>query len=690
MKKNTKKPVAQKVIHKVTDKKAAPQAVKTEEPEPDREGLFKKIFYGSLLAMLVLLLVAGHDTGVCYDELTQNVYAKDNINFYKSGGKDTTCFAPTFSDQDGAGVLHTAIKYYTCVFEYIGIAANTLLGNMDGYEYNTRHVINQFISVIALLFTGLMAVRLTRRYRVAVIAIWLMFLTPIYFGMSLFNSKDIPFLAGYIASLYFISIFLEQLPRPTWKVTLGLMAALFFTFGIRIGGVIIYLYIALFGILYCILYKSRTADLFKNIKSWLPKLLIATFGALILVVLSWPYVLVKPVAHLTEAITAASKFPQKIPVLFEGVLTNSLELPPGYLPKMMLITIPALVIIGFIIALVLLVGHYQKYKPILLLLLLFTSLFPIAYAELSHASMYNSWRHFLFTYPGIIIITATSMDIIWQKIRRFQIVFAVLLAAGMTSPILWIVRTTPYQYTYFNEFTGGFSKVFHEYEKDYWFISVKEAIEWLIDKEHFADSEDTVVVATNSVAYTHYYFKRRHPELKVRVVETGVKNRDHVKWDYAILGNFFLNPNLEELYYPPPLTIHTVDIDGMPVNAILKDRDRYDVAAMDALTRNEIAKSDSLFNLHLQQIGYRGAALDFGGIGGQMAYTKLAANKTAEAAQLAQHTLLFNAADYLANTVTGIVLVTQGKQAEGRKYLQIAIQVNPADQLARRYLGTAH
>ena len=148
---------------------------------------FQKIFLGSLVLMLAILWIGGYDSGVGSDEMDMNIYGKANITYYSSGFKDTSFLHP--DHKDGV-VLPTTLPYYGSGFEYFATGLTSIV--QDEYEYNTRHALNQFIAILALLFTGLIAAKISD-YKTAIISIWLLFLTPIFSGLAIFDTKDIPF-----------------------------------------------------------------------------------------------------------------------------------------------------------------------------------------------------------------------------------------------------------------------------------------------------------------------------------------------------------------------------------------------------------------------------------------------------------------------------------------------------------------
>ena len=370
---------------------------------------FRKIFFGSLLLMLGILWISGYDSGFGSDEMDMNIYGKANISYYTSGFKDTTFLHP--DHKDGV-VLPATLPYYGSGFEYFATGLTSILH--DEYEYNTRHALNQFIAILGLLFTGLIAAKI-KDYKAAIISIWLIFLTPIFSGLAIFDTKDIPFLSAYIASVYYSILFFKQLPKPSSKTLIGLAFSLWFLLSIRIGGILMIGFIGFYALLE--FRKNKEAQ--QSLKIWLPRLLGTIVLAFIFMVLLWPFVLQNPSENIVKTLNVVKDFPQKILVAFDGEYIDSLTLPKNYLPKMMSISIPLAISIALIIGLFAALFFWKKnsFKNEMLLLLL-SGLAPAVYAVYSGMPLYNSWRHLLFIYPSIVLFCAIGFSFFLQNIGQ--------------------------------------------------------------------------------------------------------------------------------------------------------------------------------------------------------------------------------------------------------------------------------
>lgn len=647
---------------------------------PSNESLLRKIFYGSLLLMLGILFISGYDSGFNSDEMDMNIYGKANIAYYTSGGKDTTFLHP--SHNDGVN-LPLTLPYYGSGFEYFATGITSLIG--DHYEYNTRHILNQIVAILGLLFSGLIAKKI-KDYKAALITIWLLYLTPILYGLAIFNTKDIPFMSAYVASIYFAILFFERLPKPDWKTLFGLFFSLWFLLSIRIGGILM---IGFIGI-YAILEFYRDKSILQSAKQWLPRLAGVIVAAFIFMILLWPFVLQNPAENIIKTINVVKEFPQKISFCYDGEYVNSLELPKGYLLRMMSITIPVatqvLLLAGFII----LIANWKKtgHKNAILLLII-SGIFPVIFSIYSKMPLYNSWRHLLFIYPSIVIACSVGIAMIFDYFSKplYQYIALGLMLTGFIGPVKWCMENNPYQYAYYNEIVGGYDKAYGDYDADYWQISVKEAIDWVIENEPVSQAKDSIIIATNAYTFSNSYVKRKYPGLKLGFEMLGEKSGFGAKGTYTIYSNIFLEPQYVENCFPNPLTYHTINIGNRVAAYITKDTLKYLFKGYTAFQTSNYALADSFFDKYINQIKVDlNHPMNVPPFFAMIAFAKLAMNKKETSYKIIEQCLKAYPNDYITNLTAGILFFDIKNYKLAKQYLMIARDAKPAETAAQTYL----
>lgn len=643
--------------------------------QPIAEGTLKKIFIGSLVAMLLVTLFCGYNAGFNGDEIALNNYGKANYTWYMSGGKDTILKTEYYK----------LLNSYGNAFEILAVGANKILHTDKGpNEFNIRHIINQILSIVGLLYAGLITRRFSKGWTSALFAIWLLYLTPPFMGHFLFNTRDVPFYVGYVAALYYMINFLEELPVPRWSTSIYLMLSFAFATNVRIGGFLLPIYLGIFMVIYLLSNKQLMNASLKKAGSIIIKLGVIVVGGIILIIITWPYVLSKP-SGLIEALTVASKFPLKVNINFEGAAINSLNVPAYYLPKYMLVTIPIFITVCIIGGFVAYFFNFRRYDWKIAALIIFSTFFPVIYAIATHAALYSSWRHFLFIYPGLCIFGGIAL----QKAFTYSNKMPVKLALGvacllvMFKPVAFCIKNNPYEYCYFNEVAGDFKSAYLSYDTDYWEISVKDGFDWLVEHEHLEETKDTVVIATNASEFANYYLSRHFPKSKIKIVQSGFTMRNSNFWKYSVFNSVFVKPDYLENYFPPPYE-YALKIDDVPVTLVLKDTVRLDWKAALELKSAHHALADSLYTAYIKT-----TKDDNIGLYAYMAVAKGSLNKNDEAIKLAKKGLEYHLSpllDYNAYCGMGIAYANKAEWKVSIDYLQKAMSVMPKESAAKDIL----
>lgn len=524
------------------------------------------------------------DAGNSGDEDTfQIIQGNYILDYFRSGGEDTNCL--TFAN----------LKYYGSSFDLITAFFNDTFGIDDIHV--TRHLFNSFFGWIAILFVGLIAV-FVGGWRAGFFSALLLFLSPRFLGHSFNNPKDIPFAAAVISAIFFMFLFFKQFPKVKWYTIVLLILSIAFSISIRIGGLILFGYFGLFGLVYLIstlrenkLALKESNSKLKNKKPsiWtgavssknIFRLLIYGVGICVvgyfLGLLLWPYALQDPIRNPMEAFAAMSKFEIAIRQNFEGALQWSDALPWYYTPKFILMTIPIAVIIGALIYPFM--GGWRKGNRMATFMIYFMFIFPVFWIVYTNANVYGGWRHSIFAYPPMVVAAGLGFDALikWVNKKAIKMVLTFLPFLLLIMPFIHIVKNHPYEYIYFNEFSGGMNNVYGNYEMDYYYNTTRGATEWVIENAEKSGLEmgNKIKVATWHFQSVKYFLRddtAKFQPLFVRWYERG--NSD---WDYAVFPITGIAPEqIKSEFFPPKNTVHTIQLDGKPIAIVLKRTDKSD------------------------------------------------------------------------------------------------------------------
>ncbi|MBQ2508944.1 MAG: tetratricopeptide repeat protein [Bacteroidales bacterium] len=565
-------------------------------------------WWWAFLAIATILFFAmpmmSRDAGNSGDEMKFQVPQGYNVlNYYKTDGQDSTCM--TFEN----------LKYYGCSFDVVTAWWNETF-HVDDIA-RTRHAANAFMGWLVVLFVGLIVWRMAG-WRAAVMALLLMFFSPRFLGHSFNNPKDIPFAAGVIMAMYYMMMFFRQAPKPRWSTMIMLAFSIAFALSIRVGALILIGYLGLWGILWIIFHTNENRNTLKGGKreafmsalDWNGTFKTIGFAAAICIVgffaglLIWPYAWQSPIKNTVDSYHAMSQFAINIRQIYEGRYIMSNELPWYYTPKFILTTIPIAVIVGWLMYPF--VGAFKKGRAMESIMVYFCCIFPVFWIVYTNANVYGGWRHSLFAYPPMVAAAALGFDGLVQLFqdkgkRVLQYIATVLPFLLLIPPALHCFRNHPYEYIYFNELAGGTKKQLGYYEMDYYYHSVRGGTEWILENcEPVAkpDGEKTIIGSflANDVKY---YI--RHDTTQYRHKFLRYDDRYNQDWDYAVFNITAMDPEyLRSDNFPPKNTIHTIDVDGVPIAIVLRRDDKSDYLGLEQLRSGNVDSAFALFRKALQ------------------------------------------------------------------------------------------
>ncbi|MBF0414996.1 MAG: glycosyltransferase family 39 protein [Magnetococcales bacterium] len=519
-----------------------------------------------LFLLALVMLATCRDYGYSYDEVWQNrFYGKAIISWYASLGADTR--ATNYLDLYLFGGLYDTIaEIVAWVLPFSG--------------HTTRRLLNAGTGFFALLGAWRMASHLAGS-KAGFWSLINLATIPAFYGHMFINAKDIPFAAGTIWSLHYLVRLAENPLGVSNKLLIKLGLSLALALGVRIGGVLLlgYAGIALLSGLwfqYCLLPEPRSLPSFIKQAS-LPRIIgIPLAIASFLTIIFWPALLVNPGVLLAAFKTAAHHEWGKS-VLFKGAHISSSNLPWDYLPVYLGVSLPEMLAV---LAIPILIWsflttwkHWQHLIPRQAIghtLLLLATLLPLILVIVLKSVIYDGARHVMFLLPPFAVLSGIAFSH-WDNMlartgRMVQTLVAGVLIVYLGRHVLLMAELHPYQYTFYNVFSGGMPAASSQFETDYWMTSYREAARKVIDegrkiaeKEHveFAKRKFTV-----GVFYVPINIEEIMPSNFIVSMEDKVANPDFViastRWN-------------AHLAFKDMKTIHRIERLGM-LFAVVKSR----------------------------------------------------------------------------------------------------------------------
>lgn len=550
---------------------------------------WKALFFLISAVALIGMPLLSRQFGITWDEWFDHNLGHFVWRYLLTQGSDKTYF------MFAHGYLYSGLYYTIAAIIYTFVTGNPNLVFGGLYEdaallpyFTFSHGMNAVAGVLVMFYTGWTIRKLTN-WRAGFLAFLFMLLSPRFFGHSMNNPKDIPFAFAYIFCLSQTLDYVKQLPKPRFSTIFLLTLGIVLSIGTRIGGIIQIAYLSLFtGVTYLFLIyeQKRMINPFPIMLTILGVAILGYAGSLFF----WPYGMESPIGNLFNAMKEITKFDYGSgTVLFEGKMTPNGALPWYYIPKWIMITIPLPVLIGLAGFPIFVKGILKKIPLRLLWIIIFSAIFPIAYVIFKGSILYDGWRHFIFLYPPLIILSVLSWDQLFSflgKKKHFAIAW-MILAGMLCLPLSWMIRNHPYQTVYFNELVGGTKGAYGKYETDYWGNCIREASEWL-GHDYKRRTRDRLAVpiqvrADGSIMSSYPYlrnilgktyipydypenFLRRAP---FRDILYGHMLQGKREWDFSIILSRYWDPALLKKGLWPPLgTIHEVKVDGVTICAV--------------------------------------------------------------------------------------------------------------------------
>ncbi len=556
--------------------------------------IYRSLFNAIALLLVIIMPVMSFQFAVTGDEHWHFDYGNSIYNYFFHG--DTSAQTAT-----------TGIQYYGGIFDFITAFWYNVFHTWD--HYTTMHFFNAIVGAIGIIYAGKLA-RLFGGWNAGILAMIFLICSPSWFGHNFANPKDIPFSVGYTAGIYFILLFLKALPQPNAKHVFGLVCSIGWAMGVRIGGFLLIAYLVMFiG-----LYSMFTGQLKMVLKAKLfRQMLIVSISGYLIAILFWPYAHLGIISKPLEALKIMSNFFVNIGMLYDGKKILSNQVPWYYIPRYIMYTAPIIVLVGAALGLISIPALLKKNKNLFIfaLLVIFTVVFPVAYAVYKKSSLYDGWRHFLFVYPPLVVIASIGwISLINAKQSALKFASLALVAAGLVMPLRFAIANHPFEALYYNEIAGGLKGMYGRYETDYYMMGIKSATEWLLKNEHPDTKNAAVLTACTfpmiaTLYHENYknlpakyekiyerfadfrhdslydYYKKTYPDFKdnIQVPYDYVRYYDRYQrdWDYYITFSRFVDASqLSTGNWPPAETIHTIEVDGVPIAAILKRKTKKD------------------------------------------------------------------------------------------------------------------
>ena len=436
----------------------------------------------ALFLFLFFLIGTGifSDYGMSYDETRNRNYGLETFELIVNGTVPGDRLA-----------LHR--QTHGPAFEVALVLVEKGLGLEDLQKiFLMRHLLTFLLFCIAMGFFYLLCKHIFQSWKIGLLGIVFLAISPRIFAHAFFNSVDIALLSLFIISTYTMVRFLD---KKTLGAALVHAVACALLIDIRVVGAIVPAFTILFAV--AELVKQRADK--KAVREFGTSLTLYLAAVSAITVIVWPFLWTDPIGNFVSAVLETSGDPITWRVFYLGEYLKATEVPWHFTPLWILISNPLLYIGLFLAGLIAsakcLLAHSKKCilsKRNTLIVLLWFFL-PLAVAAIVTPTLWDSWRHFFFVYPAFLIIAVTGLLYLFKLTnekftgRARSIAFTALIlimAIGIIEPEYFMIHNHPYQHVYFNALAGrNMEEIKNNFELEYFGTSYKDGLEYILEND---------------------------------------------------------------------------------------------------------------------------------------------------------------------------------------------------------------
>ena len=562
------------------------------------DDIFKYLLGISLVAMLVFMVLLSRNVGISEREIEQNAYSELVCQHFHH-----EVDAETFRSHPYAS---TQAQYIDLLLFNIG----RLFHVND--VFLLKHVVSAVFGWLLIVYLSILILK-AFNWRAAFFTAFFLFISPRFTGYSVSNVVDVTFAFGFVFTITQIYYFCRELPviriYRLVKIVLGTLLALS-TYN---AGFILVHFFTIFVLLNFLLYnplkKFFTREYLKPLG--ILCLMIAGFTVVIYGVhAAGTFFLARSVVRPSQAFRLLTlNYPCAQNQLFEGHIIGPDNHPSHYFAKYLFITIPTVVLVGFLLFFIFFKTAVKSLKPYSTFIFLYTFLYCVLKVRQEYLNPDTMWAIYYCIYPLFMLIAASGYECTLESIndKYTNIVVVGLVALLSFMPIRHIIFNRPLTSVYFNEISGGIHSAYSRYVLDVTDDANKQACLWMSDFIHqnevgrHADG-DLFVVGTNGNDACPLFFEN---DSHIDLVQKPYSKSD-TTWDYYIAFCHDLPASqLRNGTWPADSTIHTITVETKPIVAIYRNDYRHRLHIVnDSLAAIELLRLDSLANV-IDQADYK-------------------------------------------------------------------------------------
>lgn len=557
-----------------------------------RDDVYKYLMLISMMVMLLVMLMMSRHVGISTRELEQHHYSELVYNHFHHINDTQAYKNHPFASTQAQYI--DLIVYSACKTLHI---ADT---------FTIRHLLSAFFGWLLILYLSILILK-AFNWRAAFFTAFFLFISPRFFSYSLSNMVDVTFAFGFIFTITQMYYFCRELPVIRIYRCVKILIGILLSLSTYNAGFVLLHFFIIFTLLNFFLYnplkKIFTKEYMKALGFLCIMLLVSSvfvYSVHFICTLHLNRSLVLP-HNAFQLLTI--NYPLSGNQLFKGNIIGPDNYPNSYLATYLFITIPTIILIGFLLFFVFFKTAVKSLKFYSIFIFLYPFFFCIHKVKFYYICPDTMWAIYYFIYPLFMLIAVSGIECTLRAVNDKYTNFVILGLIGLLSclPIRHIFINKPVSSVYFNEISGGISNAYAKYELDANDDANKSACTWLsnhIYQNHLSatPTDTALVIATNGNKACALFFQKDSSLIKLQY--TPFSKTDST-WDYYIdFCNHIPASQLRNGTWPYERTIHRINIESKPIVAIYRNPYKlHQQAVRDSIAAAEQHYIDSLASL---------------------------------------------------------------------------------------------
>ncbi|MCQ2283733.1 MAG: hypothetical protein MJZ57_02390 [Bacteroidales bacterium] len=433
------------------------------------DDIYKYLLLVMMAFMLLVMLHMSKTVGISTRELAQNHYTELVYNHFHHIGNVNA---------------YKEHPYASTQAQYIDLLVYSIGQTLNFKDiFLVRHMISAIFGWLLILYLSILILK-AFSWRAAFFTAFFLFISPRFIGYSISNLVDVTFAFGFVFTITQIYYFCRELPviriYRLVKIILGTLLAIS-TYN---AGFVLMHFFFLFTVLNFIIYnplkKFYKIEYLKPLGLLIAMVWCVTAFVYITHGLSTLFLIKSTVAPRHAFSLLAMNYPVSENQLFAGHVIGPDNFPKRYLSQYFFITIPTVVIIGFILFFIFFKSAIKTLKPFSVFIFLYAFFYCINQVKSHYMNPDTMWAIYYAIYSMFMLIAVSGVECALRSINDRYANFVVMSIIALLSflPIRHIAFNQP-AFIYFNGISGGINDCYAKYDVDYNSQTNKAACNWM-------------------------------------------------------------------------------------------------------------------------------------------------------------------------------------------------------------------